>query len=316
MLDESGMSALATLLLASLAVAPDPARFDAHWNDRRAELSAYELVQPRYGEKRKGSAVMVWVLEPFSLKKAVKLDAPSKTPSDRVRVMKLNHLRTFKTGVYEYDLMTSVFSPVVFGEEEHLGRSPRKVAFSSQEWCGTVFHQLVRRGGGWRSTWNSYFESEGDGEASIGGTSTLIFDDETWWRLRELTTPFAPGTYAFHPSLMTLRISHTEAGEGTLTVARSAKPERIKVPAGTFEVNRWDLTMRWGQGGKQLQRRTVWVEHAWPRRIIAWEGEVAGLGGRNEPHRERGELSGSIRNTYWQHNHVKDEAIRQQLGLK
>lgn len=311
------MGLSSTLLFASLlAAGADQPLFEKHWNDRKAELSAYALVQPRYGEPREGHAVMVWVLEPFSRSKAVKLDAPGKTPKDVVRVMKLNHLRTFETGVYEYDLMTSVFSPVVFGEAEHLARAPRKVAFSSQEWCGTVFHQLVRqREDDWQSTWFSYFEAEGDGQARVAADPRLVFDDETWWRVREHTAPFAPGTYPFHPSLMTLRISHAEAESGTLTVARSDKPEKITVPAGRFEVVRWDLTMKWGAGGQQRQRRTIWVERAWPRRIIAWEGEVAGFNGKNEPSRERAELTGSIRNTYWQHNHVKDEGLRRELGL-
>src|SRR5690606_8427929 len=109
-----------------------------------------------------------------------------------------------------------------------------------------------------------------------------------------------------------VRLSHEEPGNGTLQVKKAKSPERVTVPAGTFEVVRWDLEMVWGEKGSQKQKRTVWVEKAWPRRIIAWEGQSAGLGGKNEPTPERGELTGSIRNTYWQHNAVKDEALRKQ----
>lgn len=308
---------LALLATTLLAAAPaDRAAFDAHWNDGRAELSAYRLTQPRYGEARQGHAVMVWVTEPFSRAKAVKLDAPQERPGDAMRVMKLNHLRHFKTGVYTYDLMTSVFSPVDFAPDaKHLDRAPRKVAFSSQEWCGTVFHQLVRQDGGWRSTWNSYFESEGDGQAVIAERPDLVLDDELWWRLRELTAPFAPGEYAYSPSLAAVRLSHAEAVEGTLQVSRRAKAEKLKVPAGSFDVVRWELAMRWGKDGTERQRRTVWVEAAWPRRIIAWEGEAPGFGGKNEPGVERGELTGSFRDAYWKHNRLQDESLRRKLGL-
>lgn len=50
------------LLFATPAVASDI--FWEHWSDGRAELSGYDLVQPRYGEKRHGRAVLVFVTEP------------------------------------------------------------------------------------------------------------------------------------------------------------------------------------------------------------------------------------------------------------
>ena len=38
-----------------------PEGFWEHWGDGKAELNGYKLVQPRYGEKRRGEAVLVEV---------------------------------------------------------------------------------------------------------------------------------------------------------------------------------------------------------------------------------------------------------------
>jgi hypothetical protein len=312
--EEGSMTLLAPLGLALLLGASPITSldFERHWKDGQAELDGYRLVQPRYGSERAGEAVMVWVLEPFSRSKAVKLDDWANAGADRVQVMKLNHHRRFQTGIYDYTLLTSVFSPTAATGGQVL--APIKVAFTSQEWCGTVFHQLVRRGGGYESTWHSYFESEGDGRAQLPLAPNALLEDELWFRLRELTRPLLPGNYPLVPSLMAVRLSHAPLVPGTIAVRRTAEAAPLTVPAGRFEVTRWELELRWGPGGERVQRRKVWVERDWPRRIIAWEGEVAGFSG-NEPSTERGELTGSMRDAYWKHNRPGDEALREKLGL-
>ena len=57
--------------------APSPAYGDAfwkHWGDGRAELAAYDLETPRYGEPRRGVAVAIFVTETFSSSLRVKAD--------------------------------------------------------------------------------------------------------------------------------------------------------------------------------------------------------------------------------------------------
>ena len=39
--------------------------FWAHWGDGRAEVNGYALTQPRYGEDRRGEAVLIFVTEDF-----------------------------------------------------------------------------------------------------------------------------------------------------------------------------------------------------------------------------------------------------------
>ncbi|MEM9883181.1 MAG: septum formation inhibitor Maf, partial [Planctomycetota bacterium] len=80
--------------------------FGAVWYDGRAEMASYRLTYPRYGELREGTAVAVTVTEPFNGEQRVKADAVG---DETYGVLKLNLMEDFPTGVYEYNLMTSVF---------------------------------------------------------------------------------------------------------------------------------------------------------------------------------------------------------------
>ena len=80
-----------------------------HWGDGRAELGAYDLVIPRYGELRRGVAVTIFVTETFSEEARVKANPGRHQASDEYPVMKLNFVQDFPTGIYDYNLMTSAF---------------------------------------------------------------------------------------------------------------------------------------------------------------------------------------------------------------
>ena len=97
--------------------------FNEYWYSGKAELSSYELEQSRYGEIRKGEVVLVFVTEPFSIKKQVKLDAPQKAGKDNISVMKLNQVRKFTTGIYDYSIVSSTFTPVDLNQHPHTLKS-------------------------------------------------------------------------------------------------------------------------------------------------------------------------------------------------
>ena len=59
-------------------------QFDDYWYNGTGEISSYELKQERYGQVRQGDIVLVFVTEPFSHKKQVKLDRPQNAGSDNV----------------------------------------------------------------------------------------------------------------------------------------------------------------------------------------------------------------------------------------
>ena len=103
------------LLLLSLALPTDAQDFWAHWGDGKAELNGYSLKQPRYGAVRSGISVLIFVTEDFSDARRVKADAGKHPASDVYPVLKLNAVRDFSTGIYDYNVMTSTFLRVAPG---------------------------------------------------------------------------------------------------------------------------------------------------------------------------------------------------------
>jgi len=138
--------------------------FWKEWGDGKAELNLYSTEIPRYGELRSGYSVLIFVTEDFSKISQVKAEK-SVPDSERLKVMKLNHIKKFLTGIYDYSIMTSLFSPLTvwsLGSRYFEAVTPIKVSFSSQEWCGNYYEQLNARVDGYERKAHSYFEGEGD----------------------------------------------------------------------------------------------------------------------------------------------------------
>lgn len=152
--------------------------FWKHWGDGKAELAGYALSFSRYGQSRQGVAVTIFVTETLSRSLRVKADPGKHAADDVLPVMKLNLVRDFQTGVYDYNMMTSSF--VTLAPSEGLPKgSPSKVSMSSQEWCGHVFHQLLFDRNTVAEQMHSYFDGEGD------KAQTLSFPEggRAGWRL-------------------------------------------------------------------------------------------------------------------------------------
>lgn len=287
------------LILWLLACAPEagprslaPDGFWATWGDGRAEVDAYHLVEPRYGEARDGTAVLVFVTETFTRGARVKSDGGH---DDEFPVMKLNDARDFRTGIYDYHLLTSTFAPL---DGDTRRGVPTKVVFTSQEWCGSVFDAVVVDGDAARRMRHSYFDGEGDVDDTLH-LGDAVFADALPIVARGLVGPLPEGPIRVFPTLADVRLQHgaLAAVDGAWTVADTTHARAV--PAGTFEVR--DVTLALADGAT-----TVWeVEEAPPRRIVAWrrsDGEAA-------------ELTGSERRKYWEEHRNADAPLREGLGL-
>lgn len=290
-------------LIVALVAAPAPGeaevdvheRFSRHWHDGQAELDGYRLTVQRYGEEREGVAVMIFVTEPLRLSTRVKADDPSERPDDVVDVLKLNFVRDFQTGIYDYDTMTSVFSAT--SDLELL-----KVSFSSAEWCGHVYSEMVTADDQLELLTHSYFEGE-SGRQELDRPSGGITGEELFVLLRGLKGDFlAPGeqrTLPFLPSAFVQRLHHRPAEWIRATVRRAEVTTPVSVPAGEFEVSRYEIEIADGRKG------SFDIESAWPHRIVRWSlaPDVEGA------------LTGSLRTPYWQENREGDESRLEALGL-
>jgi hypothetical protein len=279
--------------------------FWQHWGDGRAEISAYSLVRPRYGEMRKGTSVLIFVTEPWSVRNHVKADEGKHDKDEVIQVLKLNTVEDFQTGIYDYNLMTSSWTALQPAPGRPAG-SAAKVSFSSQEWCGTSWHDVTFDARAAADMVRSYF----DGETSMrmienpaaDGREALVEDNVLVWA-RGLASPLvargASTTVAFLPSLTRSRLEHKPLTWTKATLARDAAPTKITVPAGTFDVERAFITV----DGRTVE---VFVEIAAPRRVIMVkqsDGTVM-------------ELRGTVRTAYWKQNHEGDEGVLKELGLR
>lgn len=171
--------------------------FKDYWYAGTAEISSYKLNQARYGENRKGTAVLIYVTEGFLPEIQVKADNQNLS---NIPVLKLNATKNFNTGIYPYSIMQSTFYPVA--NNQHA----LKVSSSIQEWCGHVYEQLNNKGK-FNITSHSYFQGEADKSFKLDKT---VLENELWTQLRINPKSLPVGNLNIIPSLEFLRMKHKE----------------------------------------------------------------------------------------------------------
>ncbi|MBT8321122.1 MAG: septum formation inhibitor Maf [Eudoraea sp.] len=272
---------------------PEPAplsrEFKSYWYSGEAEISSYELEQVRYGEIRKGSAVQVFVTEPFLADKQVKANF---SRNGNIPVLKLNSTKKFLTGIYPYSIMTSTFSPV--NQSGHA----LKVSNSVQEWCGQVYTQLNNRDS-FEIVAHSYFEGEADRNLSLEKT---VLEDELWnlIRLRPETLP--TGTFKALPSMEFMRLSHKDIRSYEVTAERNVSNGLI------------DYTINYPELSRSL---TITYAQDFPHHIEGWtESIIRGSGSNSKTQTSRARRIKSIKTAYWQQNSNRHLVLRDSLGLR
>lgn len=283
----------------------DP-RFDAPfwatWGDGKAELNAYDLTFPRYGQKRKGVAVAIFVTENFSNTLRVKADPGKHGPADEFPVMKLNLVKDYQTGVYDYNDMLSAFVSLAPVNGRNAATAT-KISFSSQEWCGHVYSQLLFGQEHARFTQHSYFDGEADQQREFDYPENGFSEDTLMLWARRMARPYTiPGSsdaFLMLTSLETARNKHVPLTWVYQTLSQDKATQTIRVPAGSFEVD----VMR--ETRKDKSWRAYYVEKAAPRRIVRWETSEG----------ERADLLGSERMKYWEMNQEGGEQALKRLGI-
>jgi hypothetical protein len=276
--------------------------FADRWYDGRAELAGYTLTYPRYGQLRKGSAVTIFVTEHTSAADRVKPEPPG---DDAFRVMKLNLVEDFPTGLYDYNLMTSVFVTIEPALDRPAGAAA-KVSLTAQEWCGHVYHHLLFDADKVRQTWHSYFDGEADGRSALTRPAGSLAEDALFHWARGFAAPaLAPGEsikLRLLRSLAVARLNHVPVEWDHATLTRQAETRTITVPAGTFEVQTFTAKV---ESAAAPRTWTFHVENAPPRRIVQWS--------RSDGYAAK--LLGSKRLAYWKLNGTGDEKLLEQIGL-
>ena len=275
----------------------DPVSFGDYWYQGKAEITSYTLKQVRYGELHDGNAVLIFVTEDFSAQKQVKLDRPDESGDDAVKVLKLNALRNFNTGVYPYTVMTSAFTPV------DRDRYPRtlKITTSVQEWCGHAFVQLNRLDDQYYVQQYSYFESEGD---LVKDLEDAIPEDELWATIRLNPDDLPTGEITMIPGSLYQRFEHT--------AWRTVKATAILMP----DVKQPDLMIYNLVYYPDLNRTlTIRFKRDFPHEIESWEEVEFASDGKTEELVTTAVLNKRLMLDYWTKNSLVDVKLRGKLGL-
>ena len=263
------------------------AAFNDYWYSGTAELNSYALKQSRYGEIREGEVVLVFVTEPFSLSKQVKLDNPQAAGKDNVSVLKMNQVRKFTTGIYDYSIVTSSFTPV--DAENH--PNTLKLNTSIQEWCGHTFTQLNLKEDVYNIKQFSYFEADGDTDKNI---PVALLEDELMTRIRINKGQLPLGEVDMIFSTIYSRFAYQEL--------KPAKAEISKTESDTI--------IHYNIAYLNYERKlSIDVENKFPYKILSWT-EEDGDGLITEA-----TLKVSLKEPYWNQKKRTDERKREELQL-
>lgn len=272
------------LPVTNLAPLPLASGFETYWYQGKAELSTYQLTQERYGELRDAEQVNVFVTEDFSKSKQVKLDDAAAAGTDRQPVLKLNTIRRFHTGIYDYSIMQSIFTPID-------GQASLKLTTTVQDWCGHVFSQLNAREQGYDVKSYSYFEKEGDQNIQL---SKALLEEELLVRIRMNPATVPTGAVKIIPDQTYIRLRHKPLQVENATISMGIQP------------NESVMTLQYKDIPRQL---IVRFESDFPHKILSWEENVEGK------LMSKGVLKACVLSPYWMQNGHAFDSMRDSLKL-
>jgi hypothetical protein len=259
--------------------------FKRYWFSGEAEITSYKLNQIRYGEHRKGDAVLIFVTEDFLPKAQVKADEQN---PENIPVLKLNATKKFNTGIYPYSIMQSTFYPL------SNNRHALKVSASVQEWCGQVYMQLNNREK-FEVDSHSYFQGEADEEFLL---EKNILENELWTKLRIDPKSLETGDFQVIPALAYLRLKHKEIKAYSAKISQSETKKEI-------------ITTVFYPG---LERELkIHQENNFPFLINSWTETYPENGKKMTTKAMKKE---TLKIAYWKKNSGKDLYLREELGLE
>lgn len=266
------------------------AAFWKTWGDGYAELTSYDLVYPRYGTARPGTAVSIFVAETFANSLRVKSDPGVRDKKDEFPVMKLNLVEDFQTGVYDYNLMLQSFVAL-----EGVNGRPAgvftKVVWSSQEWCGNLFKEALLDKDHVRVVSHSYFDGEGDQTMSEAAPAAAVLSEDALmlWARGMAWPVLKDGETREVAALLGMQSSRLKKGPmqwGKAELSRKGRVMRAKLSDG--------------------RERVFEVEEAAPYRVVKYSTSEG----------VRATLVASERMKYWELNTPEGAAALERLKLK
>jgi hypothetical protein len=265
-------------------------QYDLSYFSGKAEVNTYNLEKARYNDIHSGESILIFVTEPFLKEEQVKADHPAEDES--VSVLKMNRIDRFSTGIYDYSIYTSVFTPTSNFEPTY----PLKVTMSSQDWCGQSFMQL-NNDKGFEFMLRSYFESEGD----TSMRTPYEFTEDNLFNLARIDTSLLPkGEFDIIPTMSHLRLSHHE----------------LKAYKGNASLASLENQVVYSYDIPEIKRGVrIFMDPKNHFQIVRWE-ETYPTVFDGTLRKSTYTLKSSERLPYWELNQTKDAHMRDSLSLK
>ncbi len=269
-----------------------------YWTQGLAEINVYKLSQNRYQENHDGQLISVFVREDFLHQKQVKNERY--TNQNTTTILKNIQLRKFTTGVYDYSMFTSTFTPL---DRKQFPKT-LKVSSSSQEWCGNLYVQFNYRNNAYDTELRSYFEGEGDQNVTINDG---VLEDELFNVLRMDPNAVPQGDFKMIPSANYIQLRHAKlvsvAAKGALQNYEEKEFSGTNLKEYIVEMPSLKRTLR------------IVFENAAPYKIVGWLDSYPSA------------FDQKIRTTtitlqqqkmldYWSKNSLKDAKLRKELGIR
>lgn len=272
---------------------PTSDEFDRYWYSGKAELNHYSLKQIRYGEMREGYAVLIYVTEDFNTDQQVKQEREPVPES--TTVLKLNAHQNFVTGIYDYSIMTSTFTPVDFKTYPH----SLKVTNSVQDWCGQTYLQFNATDENFKYQLFSYFQAEGDQQNELEQT---WLEDELWNRIRISPQSLPMGKCKVIPSASFFRLHHepVKAHQAIATMHLEVGDQQSKEEYFIYKISYPELN----------RRLSIRFRSTFPYRVVGWDIEIDGQ------LVTQGQVQHTVYEPYWKLNQTEHLHYRDSLGLK
>lgn len=259
-----------------------------YWYAGKAEITKYDLSQNRYRDIHNGEIVLIFVTEDFLTDKQVKND--NYVNKNSTPILKTNQLRRFTTGLYDYSMMTSVFT-------RSDGSKTEKITMGSQDWCGHSFVQVNNKKDRYDIQIRSYFESEGDQDFSVKAD---LLEDEFFNLIRIDPSLINEGTFKILPSLNYLRLTHRKMEALPATIKKS----NLSAGSTTLEISYPSIN----------RTVTIVYESAAPYKILSFEEAYPSMFDKQE-RSSKAIKNREIHSAYWKLNKATDKVRREELSI-
>ncbi len=268
-----------------------------YWTQGLAEINVYSLSQNRYKENHEGQLISIFVREDFLFKKQVKNERY--TNQNTTPILKNIQLRKFPTGIYDYSMFTSTFTPI----DRVQFPKTLKVSSSSQEWCGNVFLQFNYKDNAYDTELRSYFENEGDSNVII---KEGILEDELFNLIRLDPNLLPRGDFELIPSANYIQMKHAKL---TNVAAKGALKAYVGEDFSGTDLQEYTVSI------PSLKRTLIIVfEDRAPNKIVGWlDAYPSAFDKKIRTTKVR--LKQQKMLDYWNKNSLNDVKLRKDLGI-